>query len=368
MQFKCQTNELMEGLQTATKALSPRTTNPILEGVLVEAFGDEVQLICSDERLTIATRIPAEILDPGRGVVTGRLFSEFVRRLQGGEMTVTMNQNHQFNLKCPGSVSNIAGQEADLFPRLPVVSDEHEILLPQEMLRDMIQKTEFAIAQEDMREVLTGSYLEIANGEASMVGLDGFRLALRRAKCADLEAQVSAIIPGRALGDIGKLLNEGEDAMAALSFDGNRLHIRLDKTDIYVLLVEGEYIQYRRIIPAQFSTHVTLDLETFKKCLDRASLMAREGSNNLIQLRFVEGSVYIESQSQVGDVHEEMDAEQVGGDLNIAFNVKYLTDVVRSIDTEQIELSLNGSVQPCVITPKGDPNYLHLVLPVRTQA
>ena len=92
MQFKCQTNELMEGLQTATKALSPRTTNPILEGVLVEAFGDEVQLICSDERLTIATRIPAEILDPGRGVVTGRLFSEFVRRLQGGEMTVTMGE------------------------------------------------------------------------------------------------------------------------------------------------------------------------------------------------------------------------------------------------------------------------------------
>ena len=368
MQFKCMASTLMEGLQTATKALSPRTTNPILEGVLVEAFGDEVQLICSDERLTITTRIPAEIIDPGRGVVPGRLFNEFIRRLQGGEVTVTMNKNHQFNLKSLGSVSNIAGQEADLFPRLPVVSDEHEIMLPQEMLRDMIQKTEFAIAQEDMREVLTGSYLEIENGEASMVGLDGFRLALRRAKCADLEAKVSAIIPGRALGDIAKLLSEGEEAFAALSFDGNRLHIRLEQTDIYVLLVEGEYIQYRRIIPSQFATHVVADLETFKKCLDRASLMAREGSNNLIMLRLTEGRMFIESQSQLGDVHEEMDVEQTGGDLNIAFNVKYLTDVVRSIDTEEIEFSLNTSVQPCVITPRGDMNYLHLVLPVRTQA
>ena len=368
MQFKCMTSVLIEGLQTATKALSSRTTNPILEGVLVEAFGDEVQLICSDERLTIATRIPAEIVDPGRGVVKGRLFIEIVRRLPGGEVTVTMNANHQFNLKCMGSISNISGQEAELYPRLPVVSDEHEIMLPQEMLRDMIQKTEFAIAAEDMREVLTGSYLEISGGEASMVGLDGFRLALRRAKCADLEANVSAIIPGRALGDIGKLLSEGEEAMAALSFDGNRLHIRLENTDIYVLLIEGEYIQYRRIIPAQFATHVTADLETLRRCIDRASLMAREGSNNLIMLRIKDGRMFIESNSQIGDVHEEMDIEQIGGDLNIAFNVKYLTDVVRAIDSEELEISLNNGVSPCVMSPKNDSNYIHLVLPVRTQA
>ena len=368
MQFKCMTSALIEGLQTATKALSARTTNPILEGVLIEAFGEELQLICSDERLTIATRIPAQIIEPGRGVVPGKLFNEFIRRLQGSEVAVTMNRAHQFNLKCLGSVSNIAGQEADLFPRLPQVNDEHEILLPQGMLRDMIQKTEFAIAVEDMREVLTGSYLEIENGEASMVGLDGYRLALRRAKCADLEAKVSAIIPGRALGDIGKLLGDGDEAFAGLSFDGNRLHIRLDKTDIYVLLVEGEYIQYRRIIPSQFTTHVVLELETFRKCLDRASLMAREGSNNLILLRIDEGRMFIESQSQMGDVHEEMDVEQTGAGLNIAFNVKYLTDVVRSIDDEYAEFCFNNGVSPCVITPKGDMNYLHLVLPVRTQA
>ena len=368
MQFKCMTSALIEGLQTATKALSPRTTNPILEGVLLEAFGDEILLICSDERLTITTRIPAEVIETGRGVVPGKLFSEIVRRLPGGEVSVAMNSNHQFNLRCMGSRTNISGQEAELYPRLPVVSDEHEIMLPQVMLRDMIQKTEFAIAAEDMREVLTGSYLEIENGEASMVGLDGFRLALRRAKCADLEAKVSAIIPGRALGDIAKLLNDGDDALAALSFDGNRLHIRLENTDIYVLLIEGEYIQYRRIIPAQFATHVTADLETLRRCIDRASLMAREGSNNLIMLRIAEGRMYIESQSQIGDVHEEMDVEQTGGDLNIAFNVKYLTDVVRSVDAEELEICLNNGVSPCIMTPRDDPNYIHLVLPVRTQA
>ena len=368
MQFKCMTSDLIEGLQTTTRALSARTTNPILEGVLMEAYGEEILLICSDERLTITTRIPAQISETGRGVVPGKLFSEIVRRLPGGEVNVTMNSNHQFTLKCLGSRTNISGQDADLYPRLPAVNDEHEILLPQEMLRDMIQKTEFAIAQDDMREVLTGSLLEINDGEASMVSLDGFRLALRKAKCSALEENVSAIIPGRAIGDIGKLLGEGDEAMAALSFDGNRLHIRLEKTDIYVLLVEGEYVQYKRILPTQFATHLTASLDELRKCVDRASLMAREGNNNLILLRIEQGRMYIESHSQIGDVHEEMDVEQVGGDMNIAFNVKYLTDVVRSIDSEEIEISLNNSVSPCVMTPKGDPDYLHLVLPVRTQA
>ena len=368
MQFKCMTSTLIEGLQTATKALSTRTTNPILEGVLMEAYGNELLLICSDERLTIATRIPAEIQEVGRGIVPGRLFSEIVRRLPGGEVSVTMGSNHQFNLKCMGSRTNIAGQEGDLYPRLPVVSSECQILLPEVMLRDMIQKTEFAIAQNDMREVLTGCLLEVSGGEARMVSLDGYRLALRKAKCADVEREISAIIPGRAIGDIGKLLSDDEDALATLSFDGNRLHIALGNTDIYVLLVEGEYIQYKRILPTSFATHVVAELETFSRCVDRASLMAREGSNNLIMLKIEDGRMYIESHSQIGDVHEEMDVEQTGANLNIAFNVKYLTDVVRSVDAEKIEIMLNNGVSPCIMTPVGDPDYLHLVLPVRTQA
>jgi len=368
MRFKCTTSAMVEGLQIATKALSARTTNPILEGVLLEAYGDEIQLICSDERLTIKTRIPAEIEQFGHGVVPGKLFSEIVRRLPGGEVSVTMNEHHQFNLKCMGSRTNISGQDAELYPRLPVVNDEREITLPQDMLKDMIQKTEFAIAVDDMREILTGSLLEISGGEVRMVALDGFRLALRQAKCSETEEKISAIIPGRAIGDIGKLLSGGEDAMAQLSFDGNRLHISLENTDIYVLLVEGEYIQYRKILPTKFATKVTAQLDAFRRCVDRASLMAREGNNNLIMLKIEGGQMYIESHSQIGDVHEEMEVEQDGGDMNIAFNVKYLTDVVRSIDTEELVINLNNSVSPCVITPKGDPDYMHLVLPVRTQA
>ena len=366
MQFTCPVSKLIEGLQIATKALAARTANPILEGVLVETDEDTVILTCSDERITIVTRIDAQVTQHGRGVVPGKLFNEIIRRLPDGDVTVNMNDRFSFNIRSGATRLNIAGQDADLFPRLPQMDNEREISLPQDMLRDMIQKTEFAIAAEDMREVLTGCYLEIAGGDVTMVALDGYRLALKRAKCSDVLEKLSAIIPGRAVGDIGKLLSEDENAFAQLSFGGNKLNIRLEKTEIFVILVEGEYVNYRQVIPKQFGTRVTLELEPFRRCVDRAALIAREGNNNRLLLRISDGEMVIEAHSQIGDVHEELEIQQEGGDLNIAFNVKYLIDVVRYIDAEKIEMNLNSPITPCVITPVNDPDYVHLVLPVRT--
>lgn len=366
MQFTCSASKLIEGLQIATKALAARTPNPILEGVLVETDEDTLILTCSDERITIVTRIEATIATHGRGVVPGKLFNEIVRRLPEGDVTITMNDRFSFNIRSAASRTNIAGQDADLFPALPQMDNEREISLPQDMLRDMIQKTEFAIAAEDMREVLTGCLLEITGGDVNMVALDGFRLAMRRAKCSDVLEKFSAIIPGRAVSDIGKLLSGEEDAFAQLSFGGNKLHIRLEKTEIFVILVEGEYVNYRQILPKSFATRVVVDLEPFRRCIDRASLIAREGNNNLLMLRIADGELVIEAHSQIGDVHEELEIEQQGANLNIAFNVKYLIDVVRYIDAEQIEINLNNAISPCIITPVNDPDYVHLVLPVRT--
>ena len=368
MKFTCSAATLIESLQIATKALSSRTTNQILEGILIETDLNEVILTCSDERITIVTRFEAYVTEPGRGVVPGKLFSEIVRRLTDGDIEITMSDRFVFTIRGSGSRTNISGQDADLFPQLPQVAGDKEISLPQDMLKDMIQKTEFAIAVEDMREVLTGCLLEIVNGDVTMVALDGFRLALCRAKCGAVLEKLSAIIPGRAVGDIGKLLSDDPEAFANLAFSGNKLHIGLEKTDIYVILVEGEYVQYRQIIPPRFATHLVVDLEPFRRGIDRAALIAREGNNNLLLLKISGGEMAIEAHSQIGDVYEKLDVQQEGADLNIAFNVKYLTDVVRYIDAEQIEINLNTPITPCIITPLNNPDYIHLVLPVRTGA
>ena len=279
-----------------------------------------------------------------------------------------MNEKYVFNIRSSASKMNISGQDADLFPPLPKLEDVREVSLPQDMLRDMIQKTEFAIAADDMREVLTGCLLEIENGDVNMVALDGYRLALCRMKCSDVLEKFSAIIPGCAVGDIGKLLSDDENAFANLSFGGGKLHIGLDRTDIYVILVAGQYVNYRQILPKSFQTKIITDLEPFRRCVDRAQLIAREGNNNLLLLRIANGELVIEAHSQIGDVHEELDIQQEGANVNIAFNVKYLIDVVRYIDAEQIEIHLNNAISPCIINPVGNPDYIHLVLPVRTSA
>jgi len=368
MRFRCTDTALIDGLQIVIKALPGRTPNQILEGVLIETDENGVVMTCSDERITIVTRIEAEVQEEGRGVVPGKLFNEVVRRLSGGDIDISMNDRFMFTVRGSGSRTNIAGQDADLYPALPQMDNEREISLPQDMLKDMIQKTEFAIAVEDMREVLTGCLLEIDSGDVTMVALDGFRLALRRAKCSDVLEKFAAIIPGRAVGDIGKLLSDDPEAFANLSFGGGKLHIRLEKTEIFVILVEGEYVQYRQIMPPRFATRVTVDLEPFRRGIDRAALIAREGNNNLLILKIADGEMAIESHSQIGDVYEKLEVQQEGADLNIAFNVKYLTDVVRFIDSEQIEINLNNAISPCIIMPVGDQDYVHLVLPVRTGA
>ena len=368
MRFSCSANKLIEGLQIATKALAQRTTNPILEGVLIETDADQVILTCSDERITIVTRIEATIEEPGRGVAPGKLFNEIIRRLPEDTVSISMNEKYVFNIRSSASKMNISGQDADLFPPLPKLEDVREVSLPQDMLRDMIQKTEFAIAADDMREVLTGCLLEIENGDVNMVALDGYRLALCRMKCSDVLEKFSAIIPGCAVGDIGKLLSDDENAFANLSFGGGKLHIGLDRTDIYVILVAGQYVNYRQILPKSFQTKIITDLEPFRRCVDRAQLIAREGNNNLLLLRIANGELVIEAHSQIGDVHEELDIQQEGANVNIAFNVKYLIDVVRYIDAEQIEIHLNNAISPCIINPVGNPDDIHLVLPVRTSA
>lgn len=366
MQFRCEAVRLIESLQIATRALPSRTPNQVLEGILIETDMNEVILTCSDERLTIVTRFEADVRKPGRGVVPGKLFTEVVRRLSEGEIDVNMNERFMFRIQGSGSRTNIAGYDADLYPRLQKVKDAQEIALPQDTLKDMIQKTEFAIAAEDMREVLTGGFLEIEQGDIALVGLDGFRLALKKAGFGNLGTKFKAIIPGRAISDIGKLLSDDPDKFVTLRCDGGKLYLKLDDTEIYVVLIEGEYVRYRSILPTSFATRVVADLEPLRKGIDRAALIAREGNNNLLILKIREGTMAIESHSQIGDVFEQLEVQQTGPDLNIAFNVKYLIDVMRYIDAPQVELNLNNAISPCVITPVDDKSYIHLVLPVRT--
>jgi len=368
MRFSCQVSDLVEGLSVASRALSARTTQPILEGVLIKTGEDILKLTCSDGSISIVTQVNATIEEDGDLVLPGKLFLEVLRKLPGGELKASSNENFAMTLRCQGNRTTIAGQNPVNYPALPLVSAENSFILPQKLLRELIEQTAFATSSDETRPVLTGSLLEINKGELRMVALDGFRLAMRLERLSGDTPELSAILPQRALTEIARVMADDENQMAMILIGGNQLMINMDTTQIYSTLIAGEFIKYRQIIPKEWKTRVRVSTDRFGSCVERASLMAREGRNNLIRLSVSEGRVVITSNSESGDVYEEMEADTEGDDLDIAFNVRYMMDVLRAVKDDEIYLQFNSPVSPCLISPVEGDAFTYLVLPVRVHA
>lgn len=369
MRFTLNTNELTSALSVTTHALSPRTTMPILEGVLLEAGEEGLRVTCSDGAMTISSVVPAVIEEEGRIVMPGRLFVDVVRKLPDAELLFSASQNMIATLKCAGSRTTIAGKPADLFPSLPEISGENKVELPQPLLRDMIQQTSFAVSADESRKILTGCLLEIAEGEVRMVALDGFRLAVRIAPISPDLQKMSAVIPSKLLQELSKIVSGGEEDMVTMTFANSQLMAEIGSTTVYATLLEGEYIKYRQIIPTAWKTAVKiLDRGQLALCVERASLMAKESKTNLITLTISESLMTITSNSEMGDVYEEIQVETEGEELKIAFNVKYVTDVIRAIEDDEFILHFNSGISPCVIVPVEGNEYTYMVLPVRLNA
>lgn len=368
MKFNCMSQDLIASLQIATRALSVRSPQPILEGVLLETCDEGLQLTASDGTFTIITRVKAEVEVEGACVMPGRLFNEVVRKMPEGEVSAILSRAYMMTLKCRGSRTNIAGQSADAYPRVETTGEMTEITLPQNMIKDMIQRTSFAVPVEDPRPVLLGGCFNMRNGQIDMVGLDGFRLAMRTSRVSDTESTVKSIIPLKSLEEIAKLMSDSEDAMVTLYFSKNQLMVDLGVTTLYTSLIDGEFIDYRRVLPKTFGTEIITSREEFSRCVDRASLMAREGKNNLIKFTVEGDKLYITSNSEVGDVFEEMDVSNSGNDIVIAFNVKYLMEIIRVISGDEIAIKFGTPVSPAVISPANGDDFTYLVLPVRISA
>ena len=368
MRFTCQVTDLVEGLSVAARALSARTTQPILEGVLIKTGEDYLKLTCSDGSISITTQVSAIVEDDGDIVLPGRLFLEVMRKLPGGEMKASSNENFALTVRNQGSRTTIAGQNPVNYPALPLVSAQNSFILPQKLLRELIEQTSFATSSDESRIVLTGSLMEIEKGELRMVALDGFRLALRLERLAGDTAEISAIIPQKALTEIARVMADDENQMAIILIGGSQLMISMEKTQVYTTLIDGEFIKYRQIIPKDWKTRAKVSTAAMASCVERASLMAREGRNNLIRMSVSGDRIVITSNSESGDVYEELDAEIEGEELDIAFNVRYMMDVLRAIRDEEIYLRFNSSVSPCLICPIEGDAYVYLVLPVRVHA
>lgn len=368
MQFTCHAAALLSGLSIVTRALSSRTTQPILEGVLVKTSEEGLLLTCSDGTISIVTTVEATIMEEGQVVLPGKLFLDVVRKMPQSDIKCVVNEQLVVKLTCLGVRMNLSGQPGNLFPSLPLVSAENSFILPQAMLRDMMQETSFAIAIDDPRKVLNGCLLEIKGGEVRMVALDGFRLAMRLSRISASAPDLSAIIPGKTVNEITKILDTEEQKMAIILIGGSQMMINLGSTQFYSTLIDGEYIGYRQILPNDWKTRVKIDRDQLAMGVDRASLIAREGRNNLIKMEIGEDRIIITSNSENGDAYEEIEVDVEGDGMSIAFNVNYVSDILRVMPEGDAYMRFNSPVSPCLVCPVEGDEFAYLLLPVRVNA
>ena len=368
MIFSMNSQDLLEGLNIVTRALSARPAKQILEGILISAVEDRVHLVCSDGSLVIEYTNAAEIQEEGQTVLPGRLFTELIRKMPDGSVSISVPDQRTATIRCQKNRSSLAVMNAAEYPEIEFMKGEAQVKIPQKKFKEMISRVAFAIATDESRQILTGSLLEVSRSEARLVSLDGFRLAMQKLfqpfeLPGDIE-QVKAIIPGKVMNELSRILPD-DDAFCSILIEKNRMQCSFGNICLSTGLLVGEYIDYRRILPTDFRTEAKANRENVQDAIDRASLMAREGKNNLIRMSFKKDLLTITSHAELGEIEETMDASLNGDPIDIAFNSRYITDVIRNVSDENLCMKFNSNVSPCVVVPESGDDFIYLILPVR---
>lgn len=362
MKFIVNQRDLAKHINIAQKGISSRTTLQILDGILIEAQKDRIKLTATDLEISIETFVQAEVKHEGSIVVNSKIFGEIIKKLPDAWINIEVNNNN-INIKCENSEFNIIGNPGEDYPDLPLVIEEKSFVLPKDLFKNAIRQTVFATTQDETRPSLTGVLLEIENNVISFVSLDGYRLALRKIPTKS-DVSLKIIIPGRSLNELNKILDDREEDIN-ISYAQGQVVFNIGDTIVYTRLLDGQFFNYKDIMRKDHKTNVIVNKREFQNGLERASLLAKEEKANLVRLNVLDEQVIIRSNSEIGDVFEQISSTQNGENLNIAFNSRYILEGIKIMDAEEIQLNFMGSLNPCIITGVDDDSYTYLVLPVR---
>lgn len=362
MKVVCSKSNLIEGISVVQKAVSTKTTLPILEGILLEA-ADSFKMTGNDLEIGIECYIEADIQQAGSVVLNSKMFGEVIRRLPDAEVFIECKENHVVIIECENSHFELKGIPASGFPALPTIQKQNYFEINQKILRDMIKQTLFAVSTDENRPILTGSLIECVNGELNLVSIDGFRLALRKNKIENV-SDFNVVVPGKTLGEIGKIL-QPVDEHITVYYSGNQILFDLGKCKVVSRLLEGEYLNYRGILPKDSDTRVKTDTKELLSSIERASLLTVDDKRYPVKFKIEDERIIISSNTELGAVREEVRVDMSGNPLEIGFNPRYFIDALRVIEDEQVEIHFTTSVGPCTVKPVEKDKYAYLVVPVR---
>ena len=362
MKFTMQTEDLQRGVLSVIKALPIRSTMPVLDGVLFEANEEGVHLTCSDLMFQKECLLPATVEEAGSCVLKGKFLSEIVRKLPGGPLEAETEGN-LLKIRSGRVRQRLQCIEYDEFPKMRAKGDAFDIKVDALTLRNMINHTVFAVSQDDSRPVLTGTLIETGSDLLSFVATDSFQFAMTALHTAQTYPEKRTIVLGKVMSEIAKMAEETEQNIT-LSFTPTHLTVEVNDSKLTARLLDGNYIDYKRIIPKECKTRVLVNVADLLMMADRAQLIAREGNNSII-MHFEDDQLTISAESFVGRGEDTMEVQVVGEPLDIAFNPKYVINILKNIEDETVYLEFNSAISPCVVRPVQGDSFLYLIVPMR---
>ena len=363
MKLVCKKANLLNGVQTVNKAVPGKTTMPILECILIDASKGEIKLTASDMELSIETVIDGDIVEKGIIALDAKIFSEIVRKLPDNVITIETDKELNTVITCEKSKFNIVGKSGEDFSYLPEMERENSVVISQFTLKEVIRQTIFSIADNENNKMMTGELFEIKDNQLKVVSLDGHRISLRNIQLKDSYDYIKVVVPGKTLNKISNILTGEADKDVVIYFTDKHILFEFDKTIVLSRLIEGDYFKIDQMLSNDYETKIKINKREFLNCIDRATLLVKEGEKKPIIMNVTDGNIELKINSTIGSMNENIDISKEGKDIMIGFNPKFLIDALKVIDDEEIDIYMVNPKAPCIIRDH-ESSYLYLILPV----
>ena len=367
MKLICSKSNLLHGVNIVSKAVPTRTTMAILECILIDASANEIKLTANDMELGIETKIEGEIAERGVIALDAKIFSEIVRKLPDSDVVIETDASFKTTITCEKAKFNIVGKSGDDFSYIPYIERNEAITLSQFTLKEVIRQTIFSIADNDNNKLMTGELFEIEENHLKVVSLDGHRISIRNIELKNNYEHKKVVVPGKTLQEVSKILPGSAEEDVNMFLTDNHIVFEFDDTTVVSRLIEGEYFKIEQMLSSDYETKGKINKRELLDCIDRATLLVKEGDKKPIIMNVTDGNMELKINSFIGSMNEDIDIVKEGKDILIGFNPKFFIDALRVIDEEEVSLYMVNPKAPCFIKDD-EGKFIYLILPVNFNA
>ena len=368
MKIVCYKDKIIKAINSVVKGVASKTTMPILEGILIQTNDNEIKLTTYDLEIGIEYVMECDVKEQGSTVVNAIMFSEIIRKLPDTEIHISLNDKNLLEIECEGSLYKLATMNPEEFPELPRIEVQNSIQIDQNVLKNMIRRTIFAVSTEESRPIFTGCLFEVENNKLSLVAVDGFRLALRSIYLNKQSNNFSAVIPGKTLTEVNKIISDSFEPVK-IGVSKNQALFEMDNCKVVTRILDGEFLNYKNVIPNNWETRIKVNKNSIQDSFERISLISastvEKEKKYPVKVQVDIGKVVISCTNQTGDAKEELYVSTEGKNLEAGFNPKYFLDSLKAIDDEEVYIEFGTSISPCLIKSADNNDYTYMILPIR---